>query len=272
MNPTVTIDWLKQNFENVKVLDASLPKTASGKVSDYKGSYIPGALKFDLKGDFSDTQSDFPNTIPSPEQFQERVQDLRINNSDTLVIYDAMGIYSAPRAWWLFKVMGHQKVYVLDGGLPEWVKGGNEVVDSLVALSERGNFKSSLNDSWVWRHEDVKNNIQFSEFQIIDARSKARFEGTAPEPRKELRSGCILGSTNLPYQDVLTNGKFKSQSELQRIFDEFEGELVFSCGSGLTACIIIMAQVIAGGSSMRLYDGSWTEWAIKEKLTIDEIG
>lgn len=266
MKDIVTVDWLKGHLkdEGLILLDASMAATADGKTSEYDSMTIPGARIFDLKGAFSDKLSPFPNTMPGEEQFQKGARELGINEDSKIVVFDNMGVYSSPRVWWMFKTMGHEDVSVLDGGLPEWVKKGNSMESKKEGKYEEGNFTARMNPSnWI-SYEQVCENVDQNSFTIVDARSKGRFEGTAKEPRKHLKSGHIPHSVNVPFEMVLDDGKFRSESELKDVFkntNEDNKELVFSCGSGLTACIILLANRIAGGESEKVYDGSWTEWA-----------
>tara|TARA_R110002049_G_scaffold33535_13_gene110432 strand:+ start:2159 stop:2980 length:822 start_codon:yes stop_codon:yes gene_type:complete len=249
---------------NLIVLDASPATNVSGLVSDLEGLQIKGARHFDLKTNFSDTESDYPNTIPSVQQFQEEARKLGINKNSVIVVYDNLGIYTAPRVWWLFNTFGHKNIAVLDGGLPDWVAQGyttEEVRKKRVSL---GNFAAKLNSANIKDYAAVKENIDSGNELVVDARSTGRFNGTTPEPRTGLRSGSIPNSVNIPFENVLEDGKYKSQEELTAIFEGIIAEdkpLVFSCGSGLTACIILLASVLVQEQETSVYDGSWTEWA-----------
>ena len=270
----VSVEWLRNNLsnKNLIILDASPKKTVSGKVSTVEDLGIPNARIFDIKGKFSNQESAFPNTVPSAFQFEQACQELGINNDSKIVVYDNLGIYTSPRVWWLFKTMGHEDICVLNGGLPEWVKAGIETVkkSDLVQIFSKGNFKSKIKEAVIIEYRTVVENINSKNFQIIDARSKGRFNGTADEPRKHLKSGNIPHSINIPFQSLLENGKFKSIEELEKIFAQNASKkdrLVFSCGSGITACIVMLASEIAFKRSRYLYDGSWTEYAELQKLT-----
>ena len=186
-----------------------------------------------------------------------------INQNSKIVVYDNLGIYTSPRVWWMFKTMGHQEVAVLNGGLPEWVKKGYATTSIQQNTYKKGNFKATLNSDVVLNFEAMQSCSTNREAIIFDARSKGRFEGTAPEPRAGLRSGSIPNSLNLPWKEVLKNGKFKSKKALKEIFSKIKKEesMVFSCGSGLTACIILLAAELVNDNPKRVYDGSWTEWA-----------
>lgn len=267
--PIVSTTWLHQNIQqpNLVVLDASLEKTVSGKVSNFKNKQIETARLFDLKL-FSDTNSPLPNTIPSKEKFEEEAQKLGINTDSTIVVYDTIGVYTSPRVWWLFRIFGHEKVYVLNGGLPQWIQEGFKTEQKTPITVKKGNFKAVFNSKLITYFEEVKYNINSEEFQVIDARSNGRFDGTSPEPRPILKSGNITNSINIPYQEVLENNKLKSKKELITIFKGINKKpLVFSCGSGLTACILLLASEIVLPNHKSVYDGSWTEWATLNKLT-----
>ncbi|MCH2044472.1 MAG: sulfurtransferase [Saprospiraceae bacterium] len=270
MKNLVSVEWLQDhlNDKNLVLLNASLAKPA--QVDDAPATnqpMIPNTRLFDLKGKFADKTSSFPNTVPTPTQFEQECQNLGINQNSKIVVFDTRGIYASPRAWWLFKVMGHQDVMVLDGGLPEWIKRGFETSPQIDKDYPKGDFKASFNNNLVKTYNDVVKNVEASQFTIMDARSQGRFNGTEQEPRKWLQSGHIPQSVSLPYSFVLKDGKMKSKTELQEFFTAVKGkDLVFSCGSGITACIIMLAHAVAHQESLYLYDGSWSEWAELQNL------
>lgn len=266
MKELVSAKWLNAhiNDEKLILLDASITATAGGKSNIYSNKTIEGSRYFNLKDDFSDQLSPFPNTLPSEDQFEQECRKLGINNNSKIIVFDNLGVYSSPRVWWMFKTMGHKKIAVLNGGLKSWVAMGFPIVERTIIKYELGNFKAKFNPNNVVNFKQVKQNIQKKYFKLIDARSEGRFNGTENEPRKNLQSGNIIDSINIPYSDVLENGQFKSKTELKKIFVDKcgdENQLVFSCGSGLTACIVMLANEISHKSSPRIYDGSWTEWA-----------
>tara|TARA_B100000809_G_scaffold58333_1_gene54772 strand:+ start:3681 stop:4493 length:813 start_codon:yes stop_codon:yes gene_type:complete len=267
--PIVSSQWLLENLNNpdIIILDASQKKITSDNEikNDLK---IDGARYFDLKNNFSDSGCDLPNTLLNKAQFELESQKLGINASSVIVVYDNLGIYSSPRVWWMFKTMGHQNVFVLNGGLPNWIENDYPTEEIKAQQYESGNFKAHLNSESIKDFNFIKANLNNSNQIIIDARSSGRFNGTAPEPRKGLKSGSIPNSVNIPFGDVLKNGKFKSKEELEAIFSEInteDKELIYSCGSGLTACIILLAGKLVLPNSTSVYDGSWTEWAQIEK-------
>lgn len=263
MQTIVSATWLHQHIEksNLIILDASMA---------FHGLAIPQARLFDLDHAFADTSSPFPNTVPKPEQFEMECQKLGIDQDSQIVVYDNKGIYTSPRVWWLFQIMGHKNIAVLDGGLPAWIENGFETVSEHFKPTKKGNYKSEYQKDMVITFDQIKANIDQQKFVVVDARSAGRFNGTAPEPRKHLKSGSIPNSVNLPFEDVLDSGKFKSEDEIKKLFQSIvkdHQELVFSCGSGITASIILLASVIGYKNSLKLYDGSWTEWAELNQLT-----
>ena len=267
-NTIVSAQWLFENLNHpdLIILDASQHALTSNVATDCNRK-ITGARYFDLKNNFSDKASHLPNTFPNVAQFESESQKLGINNSSMLVVYDNLGIYSSPRVWWMFKTMGHQQVFVLNGGLPNWIENGFPTEENKPQQMALGNFKAVFNSANVKDLNFIQSNLNNPTNLVIDARSAGRFNGTAPEPREGLRSGSIPNSFNIPYGEVLQNGKFKSKEELTAIFSKINPEnkdLIFSCGSGLTACIILLASELVLSNKTSVYDGSWTEWAQME--------
>jgi thiosulfate/3-mercaptopyruvate sulfurtransferase len=262
-NPIVSTAWLQEHLNNPEliILDARLDHNQSGLENKNTELQIKGARLFDIKNNFSDTSNPLPNTFPTPEQFTAECQKLGINKNNTIIVYDTLGIYSSPRAWWMFKAMGHSDVFVLDGGLPEWVKEGypteirQETTDILF-----GDFEANLQPKLIKNKEQILDNIETNEATLIDARSQDRFHATHEEPRAGLRSGHIPGSINIPYTELLKDGKYKSKEELTEIFKLNDQSLLFTCGSGITACIVLLACELISNNPKAVYDGSWTEW------------
>jgi len=262
MDIVVDTSWLASHMEDpdVIILDASYPALGGQQPRD-SGVRIKGARTFEIDH-FSDQQSDLPHMVASAEEFEMKAQALGINKHSHLVIYDNLGIYSSPRARWMFNVMGHQKASVLDGGLPKWIEEGRLVEETSKLTFPKGNFEATLISDLVKSMKEVKENIDTRECLLIDARSKGRFYGTVPEPRPHLSSGHIPNSMNIPFQDVLKGGCFRAVEELRLLFDSVPDKpMVFSCGSGLTACIVLLAAEQVCESEKAVYDGSWTEWA-----------
>lgn len=263
--PLVSVKWLEQHLDasNLVILDASIPKVTGDGSNDTNNVQIPNARFFDLKNKFSDSRAPFPTTFPTQEQFQREAQNLGINKYSAIVIYDDKGIYSSPRAWWLFRAFGHNNVAVLDGGLPAWITSHNKVEPKQQTPAKTGDFTAKLQLHLMKFFNDVKKESVDAKHVIIDARSRGRFIGTEPEPRKGLRSGTIPNSRNLPFDELLDNGKFKTEAELLNIFSSVANtsdNITFSCGSGITACVLALGAELAGYKNLSVYDGSWTEW------------
>lgn len=272
-SPVVTVNWLHKNLNrtNLIVLDATIAKVG-GKNSSTEKKQIPNAIFFDLKNTFLNTKGKFPNTIPRKDIFENEVQKLGINNDSFIVVYDDLGVYSSPRVWWLFKVFGFKNIAVLNGGLPKWIEAGFRVEHLQKNKLPKGNFLAVFNKSLFTKTQQVFKAIQ-SDKVIIDARSKGRFYATEPEPRKELRGGHIPSSISLPYTELQENGVMKSKDELKKIFSEINSggdEMIFSCGSGITACILALGATIVGCENYSVYDGSWTEWASTLELPVEK--
>jgi thiosulfate/3-mercaptopyruvate sulfurtransferase len=274
-NILVSPEWLNEKLSdpNLIILDASEKSNVAGKKIKYEGVRIPGARFFDLENTFSDKSSHLPHTFPSSENFIKESRQLGINNKSILVVYDNIGVYTSPRVWWMYKVMGHKQVYVLDGGLNEWVENGFKTE---VAASEGeyqiGDFSGDLEKNAVDSLEDIKANLLSKKKLLIDARTRGRFNGTSPEPRDWVKNGHIPASINLPFDEVLKGSKFKSREELKAIFKSLDIEdrdLSFVCGSGLTSCIILLASELVQQNKTSVYDGSWTEWGSTDGLPID---
>lgn len=259
----VSVEWLKSHLDDkdLIILDATISKVTS-KTETIIFEAIPNAIFFDIKNKFSDVTALFPNTIPSETQFQEAAQELGININFKIVVYDALGIYSSPRAFWLFKTFGFKNVYVLNGGLPEWKKQGFKTVSKYAESNLKGNFKAIYQPNKNEFFDSIKSISEDKNITIIDARSSARFNCEVPEPRVGLSSGTIPNSINLPFKLVLNEGLLKSKSELQNLFKTvtLNPNLVFTCGSGITASILYLAATEAGYKNTSVYDGSWTEY------------
>ena len=267
MKNSIIVGDLKKilNDPDLIILDATIPKvTSSNGSNSNEKKYLKGARFFDIKKTFSDQESEIPNMLPTPAHFEMECRKLGINKSSNIVVYDDLGIYSSPRVWWMFKTMGHANIKVLDGGLPEWLKSGYTTVSKPNDDYSLGNFESNFDINRVKDFNFIRSNINNKKALIIDARSSDRFQGLAPEPRADLRTGNISGSINIPYTDVLEDGKFKSIDKLKKVFSELNNEtrpLVFSCGSGITACIVSLASTSIVKNKNSIYDGSWTEYA-----------
>ncbi|KAB2048855.1 hypothetical protein ES319_A13G138300v1 [Gossypium barbadense] len=287
-DPVVSVDWLHANLRepDLKVLDASwyMPDEQRNPIQEYQVAHIPGALFFDVDG-ISDRTTKLPHMLPSEEGFAVAVSALGIHNKDGLVVYDGKGIFSAARVWW---------VWVLDGGLPRWRSSGYDVESSASsdailkasAASEaiekvyRGQtagpltFQTKFQPHLVWTLDQVRRNIEEKTHQHIDARSKPRFDGAAPEPRKGIRSGHVPGSKCIPFPQMLDASQtLLPAEELKKRFNEegisLERPVLTSCGTGVTACILALGLHRLGKTDVPVYDGSWTEWGAESDTPVD---
>ncbi|MCH3882636.1 MULTISPECIES: sulfurtransferase [Tenacibaculum] len=271
--PIVSVDWLHQNIdaENLIILDATIPKVGTKNEVKINKKVIPNTRFFDIKNTFSDKESQYPNTILSAKNFEEEAQNLGINKNTCIVAYDDLGVYASPRAWWMFKLMGFDNIAVLDGGFPAWEKANFNTEKPKKNQFTKGNFIADYQSEKIKVTEQVLSATKNNTILIADARSKGRFYGTEPEPRKEIRGGHMPNSVSLPYGEILSNGRLKSTEELKRIFEEINptsSSLIFSCGSGITACVLALGAEIANIKNYAVYDGSWTEWGSRTELPI----
>ncbi len=274
VSSVVSVEWLHENLSNVRVVDASwhLPPTGRNGSEEYVKAHIPNAVYFDI--DVCATAGDLPHTLPSPEAFAQYVGKLGISELDHVVVYDANGWFSAPRVWWMFRHFGCASVSVLDGGFVAWIEQGLHT-ESGEASPKATTFKTSEprgNTFKVVRASDVLEASQTGMSQIVDARPAARFHAQEKEFRPGLRSGHIPNSQNIPIAELTENGRLKSDDALKQIFDEAgmtgSKPVISSCGSGVTAAVLLLAMEKIGFSDLSLYDGSWSEWGSLEALPI----
>ena len=270
--PLVSVDWLYNhlNDDNIVVLDCTIPKVTSNTLIVEEKTQIKGAVFFDIKNSFSDRNAALPNTVLSPEEFEIKAQELGINKDTVLVCYDDLGIYSSPRVWWMFQLMGFKNIVVLNGGFPEWKLKGFPIEIPKLHQQKNGNFKVNYKPEKLKYTKDVLISIENKKVLIVDARSNGRFLGTAPEPRKDLKSGHIPNAISLPFEEVLLNGKMKTEPDLVKVFSRLKdkNEIIFTCGSGITAAILALGAAILNIKNVAVYDGSWTEWGSTDNLPI----
>ena len=262
----VDADWLQAKLKTpgVSIVDASwyLPAQKRDARAEYDAAHIPGAVFFDVDM-VVDPDSTLPHMLPRPNVFAQHAGAMGISADDTIVIYDGPGFFSAPRVWWMFRVMGVYQVYILDGGLDGWKAAGYPVTSEPTKTAANV-FHANFDAARVASLADMRRIVESHESQIADARSAGRFTGIDPEPRAGLRSGHMPGARNVPSTSLSENGQFLP---LDRLREKLEGAgldlsqpIVTSCGSGVTAAVIALALESLGHTDNKLYDGSWTEW------------
>ncbi len=272
----VGVSWLVDNLENsnLVILDASVPPVVPGFESvnsENDFSVIPGARRFDYDKEVCKPNSSLPHMMPTPELFQEKVRELGINNDSEIIVYDDVGLYASPRAWWMFRAMGHRNVRVLNGGLRAWKEAGQSVATNHAKAESPGNFSASSSEILFCDAPYVLDALEDEQSQILDARSAGRFNATAPEPRPGVRGGHMPSAKNLPFAEVLEEGRLRKVSELAKMFETLAGKdqtVITSCGSGITACVLTLAAWEAGYRNLIVYDGSWAEWGLPSKLPV----
>ena len=268
MNPNlVSTEWLAARLGDPDVVpvDGSwyLPDAGRDGAAEFRERHIPGAAFFDINA-VADLSSGLPHMLPSPEVFAEAVGRLGIGTGSTVVAYDGAGLFAAARVWWTFRVMGVNKVYVLDGGLPKWLAEGRPV-ETGASRRQPTSFAAQFDQTAVKSADQIAEALRAHSVQVLDARSGPRFRGEAPEPRPGLASGHIPGSLNLPFQEVLgADGRLRGEEELRAAFEKAGVDLgrpvVTTCGSGVTAAVLALALESVGARAAGLYDGSWAEW------------
>ncbi|MBS0471574.1 MAG: 3-mercaptopyruvate sulfurtransferase [Proteobacteria bacterium] len=270
-SPLVSTEWLASriNAPDVRVADASwyLPHLNRDPRAEYAAEHLPRAVFFDID-ELSDETSDLPHMLAPATKFASRMRKLGLGDGNLIVVYDSAGIYSSPRAWWMLRAMGHKDVVVLDGGLPKWRAEGRPLED-VSALPFPKHFTPRADHAIVRDIAQMKENLTRKTAQVVDARGIPRFRAIEPEPRAGVRGGHIPGSLNVPYTD-LTNadGTLKSVEALRALFAgqkvELDKPVVTTCGSGITAAIVMLALEVAGARDVALYDGSWAEWGASD--------
>ena len=274
MNQLVSTEWLDKNLSKVKILDASwhLPNEERNAYEEYKLNHITNSIFFDIDAN-SNQNTNLPHMLPSTKEWENIVSNLGIDNSDHIIVYDNSDVFSSCRVWYTFLYFGHnpELVSVLDGNFKKW-KNEKRSISQEIKKINKSNYTANENLQLVLSKDQINRNIVNKKFQLIDARGKKRFFGLQPEPRKELRSGNIKGSKNLPFQELIDNLEdrtFKKKDKLIKVFKErqilIDQEMAFTCGSGVTACILGLANSIISGKKPLIYDGSWSEYGLKKK-------
>lgn len=275
-SPLVSTEWLATHLDapDVRVVDGSwyMPNLQRDPRAEYEREHIPGAVYFDIE-EIADTTSPYPHMLPLPEKFSSRVRAMGIGDGTRVVVYDGAGLYSSPRVWWMFRVMGFSDVVVLDGGLKKWKAEGRALNDERPRPSPR-HFTARRNAPLVRDVAAMLHNLDTCAEQVIDARGATRFKATEPEPRPGLANGHIPGSSNLPSALLVnSDGTLKSPEELQRLFDDaglnLKRPIITTCGSGVSACILALGLAVLGRDNVAVYDGSWSEWGALKGLPIE---
>jgi thiosulfate/3-mercaptopyruvate sulfurtransferase len=273
-SPLVTTDWLAEHLgePGLVVLDGSwhMPDAGRDPKAEYAQGHIPGAVFFDIDH-VSDHASRLPHMLPAPADFATAVRRLGVEPGSTVVVYDSAGVFSAPRVWWSFRTMGHDRVFVLDGGLKKWLAEGHPV-EAGWREAAHGEFKAHFRPELVQNLAGVRQVLEGGAAQVVDARSAARFRGEAPEPRYGVREGHMPGALNAPWSGLVAeDGTLQPPAALEAAFEsagvDLSRPLVTTCGSGISAAILALALAVLGREDVPVYDGSWSEWGAADAGT-----
>jgi thiosulfate/3-mercaptopyruvate sulfurtransferase len=277
MNPLVNTSWLAGRLHDpgVVILDATLPPVGVSPPVDTRARYftrhIPGAVFFDIE-EFSDHSSPLPHMLPRVDVFSRSLAALGIGDGMDIIIYEQEGVFSGPRAWWMLKTAGGKNVYLLDGGLRAWIRGGFPT-DSGDVHRAPASFHATLDENAVKDFSQIQQMIA-AHGQILDARSAGRFSGILPEPRPGIGSGHMPGATSIPFTELVADGRLKGAEELRQIFAakgvDMKQPITTTCGSGVTAAVIALGLEIAGAKHVSLYDGSWAEYGAHPEAVIEK--
>lgn len=274
MSSLCSTEWLAAHLEDVRVVDANwyMPDDPRNAENDYLAEHIPGAVYFDIDA-IADQASDLPHMMPTPDQFARQVGALGIGNDTMVVVYDHNGMLSSPRVWWMLRAMGHDKVMVLDGGLLKW-KAEGRALESGPVTPAPTTFAAAPRPHIMRNFDDVMGIVRDNSARMVDARSRTRFIGEEREPRAGVRGGHMPGAANVPWRTTMTDaGTMKSDDELRVLFSDagvdLKAPIVTTCGSGISAAILMLALERIGATQVALYDGSWTEWGGRPEAPVD---
>lgn len=270
----VSPDWLARhlNEPDLRIFDASWHMPAAGRdpKAEFLAGHIPGAVFFDIDA-VADHTTDLPHMLPTPKAFADAVGALGLGDGMRVIVYDSLGLFSAPRLWWTLKVFGVENVAILTGGLPAWAAAG-QAIETGSAQPTPASFTPRYDATLVADAGQVLAVLSSDTAQVVDARSAERFAGDAPEPRPGLRSGHMPGARSLPFQNVIENGRLKDRASLEAAFAaagvDLNRKMIASCGSGLTACILSLAHAATGRGVATVYDGAWSEWGGRADLPV----
>lgn len=275
--PLVSTGWLAEHLgaPDLRIVDATwyMPQLGRDARAEFRRAHVPGAVYFDID-EIADRGSSLPHMLPDAAAFARAVGALGIGDGDRVVVYAGRYMSASARVWWTFRVFGHDRVAVLDGGLPRWQEEGRPLEAGEPRPTPR-RFTARHRPELVADLARVRRNLETREAQVVDARSRGRFTGTEPEPRPGLRGGHIPGSLNLPYDRLFRreDGTLLPPGDLRRAFEEagldLRAPVMTTCGSGVTACILALGLHVVGRPDVAVYDGSWTEWGGRDDVPVE---
>lgn len=273
-DPMVSTDWLLARLDDpsIRIFDASwfMPGSVRDPDKEYAAGHIPGAARYDIDA-LSDHDSALPHMLAPPSDFAIAMRRRGIEPASSVIVYDSEGLFSAPRAWWTLRAMGHAAAFVLDGGLPRWISEGHPM-ETGWRQPRHGEFKAHPRKDLVEDMDGVLAALGDDERQVVDARPSPRFRGEAPEPRPGLRGGHMPEAINVPWSTVVEKGSLLPAERLREIFEaagvDLERPVVTTCGSGISACVLALALARLGSDSVAVYDGSWSEWGSRSDTPV----